>query len=379
MARRVRVLHVIGGGEYGGAEEYLVQLFTHLRGAAFPVELHLACFYEARLAQELRQRGFALSVMPYGRLDIRLVRGLAALFRRFQPDVVHTHGVKANFFARVAARRTAIPLVTTVHSVLRYDYPNPLAYFVAAQMERWTRRWNHHYIAISQALKAQLVAEGILPERISVIHHGIDVERFSPDRRHAALRQEWGFPADAFVWGTVARFVEVKGLSVLLHAFSRVRQIEPRARLVLIGDGPLRAQLDAQARALGITDAVCFTGFRRDVPDCLANLDAYVSASFSEGLGLSVLEAMAMRLPVVSTAVGGILDFLRHGENGLLVPPRSAEELAGGMLLVMRDASLAARLAEQAWRDVRTSFSAERMASETWNVYERLLKQRPRE
>jgi len=86
-----------------------------------------------------------------------------------------------------------------------------------------------------------------------------------------------------------------------------------------------------------------------------------------------------MRLPVVSTAVGGILDFLRHGENGLLVPPRSAEELAGGMLQVMRDASLAARLAEQAWRDVRTSFSAERMASETWNVYERLLKQRPRE
>ncbi|GAB6932864.1 glycosyltransferase family 4 protein [Calditerricola satsumensis] len=373
MAQQLRVLHVIGGGEYGGAEEYLVQLFTHLRAASYPVNLHLACFYEAQLSQELRERGFSLTVLPFGRLDVRLWRGLSALLARVRPHLVHTHGVKANFFTRLAARKTAIPLITTVHSMLRYDYPNPLAYFVAAQMERRTRRWNHHFIAISRTLRDHLVAEGVPPERISVIHHGIDVQRFSPDRTYPRLRKEWGIPADAFVWGTVARFVEVKGLSVLIEAFARVRQLEPRAHLVLIGDGPLRERLRKQVRTLGIADAVTFTGFRRDVPNCLANVDAYVSASFSEGLGLSVLEAMAMGLPVVCTAVGGILDFLRHGENGWLVPPRSDVALAEGMIAVMRDPVMRARFAQQAARDVRDAFSAERMARETFQVYEQLV------
>jgi Glycosyltransferase len=177
MADKYKVIHVIGGGEFGGAEEHILQLLSQ-----FPehgIEGKVVCFYDAAFSRALRERRIAVEVLKYGRFDPRLLRGLEELFRRERPAVIHTHGVKANFFARLAARKlSGIPLVTTVHSILRHDYANLLAYTGARWMEMSTRRWNTHFIAVSEAIRHALIRERVPESRITVVHHGIDTDAF---------------------------------------------------------------------------------------------------------------------------------------------------------------------------------------------------------
>ncbi|MCK9905582.1 glycosyltransferase, partial [Frankia sp. Cpl3] len=223
----------------------------------------------------------------------------------------HTHGVKANFFSRLAARGVTRTLITTVHSNLRYDYGR-LAYLIASLMERGTRRWNHHFIAVSEALGEILCAEGVPADVISVIYNGLDLTPLRQTQLHDSdrkqLRQEWQIPEDAFLFGTVARFVPVKGLPYLIDAFAQVVRQEPEKtyRLVLVGDGSERPLLEAKAKQHGVESQVIFAGFRHDIPSCLHAFDAFVHSSIYEGLGYTIIEAMASEVPVVASNVGGV-------------------------------------------------------------------------
>ncbi|WP_286886802.1 glycosyltransferase family 4 protein, partial [Aneurinibacillus sp. UBA3580] len=172
----MKILHAIGGGEFGGAEQHILELLEILsRHAVDPV---VVCFYNSTFAEELRKRNIRVIVLDtYGRFDFRLVKGLTRVFQEEKPELIHSHGVKANFFCRLAARSLPrVPIVTTIHSVLRYDYPNPLAYFLASRMELWTRKWNDHYIAISNSIKQSLESDGVKSQDITLIHHGIPIE-----------------------------------------------------------------------------------------------------------------------------------------------------------------------------------------------------------
>src|SRR5690606_19110357 len=201
-----------------------------------------------------------------------------------------------------------IPLVTTVHSLLRYDYTNKLAYAGASWVERSTRRWNRHFIAVSGAIRESLLAEGVPADQVTVVHHGIDAAQFASAQ--AVARKALGVPEDAFVIGAVTRLVQIKAIDTMLHALKRVRERKPDAHLVVVGAGPEEAALKRLAVQLGIDGAVHFAGFRRDIAACLQSFDCFLSASLSEGLGLNVLDAMAAGVPVVATGVGGILDIV---------------------------------------------------------------------
>jgi glycosyltransferase involved in cell wall biosynthesis len=374
MKERYSVIHVIGGGEFGGAEEHIIRLMARL--PEHGVRGKVVCFYEAGLSQALREMGMEVEVLSYGRFDLRLIAGLRRLFERARPDVIHTHGVKANFFARLAADglRKAPPLVTTVHSLLRYDYLNPFAYFGAHLMETTTRRRNRHFIAVSRSIRASLIEDGVAESDITVVHHGIDYERFAAAR--GSLRAEYGIPDDAFVIGAVTRLVKIKAMDDLIRAMPRIVRERPDARLVLVGSGPEEEALRKLAWDQGVEEHVLFTGFRRDIPACMHSFDVFVSASLSEGLGLNVLEAMAAGRPVVATAVGGILDLIEDEVNGLLVMTKVSGDLADAILDLMRHPDKAARLGRTAAEHVRTHFSLDAMARNTVRVYDRLLAER---
>lgn len=371
MARKLKVVHVIGGGEYGGAEEHIVQLLSQF--SAYGAEGKVVCFYDEGLAKALRERGIAVEVLAYPRFDARLLFALRALFRREQPDVIHTHGVKANFFGRIAARKLAgVPLVTTVHSVLRHDYPNRWAYRGAAWMERVTRRWNDHFIAVSHAIRDSLAAEGVPEQRISVVHHGIEYDAYADAAPLARAELAPGLPDDALVIGAVTRLVQIKAIDDVVRAMRLIVEKEPRAHLVICGTGPEQAALKRLAADSGVDAHVHFIGFRRDIPRCLHSFDCFVSASRSEGLGLNVLEAMAAGTPVVATPVGGIADFLRDGVNGVAVPPDAAERLAAAVLDTLADRERATGLAYAAQAMVRERFSLAAMAEATLAVYNKV-------
>jgi polysaccharide pyruvyl transferase CsaB len=376
----VKVIYVIGGGEFGGAEKHILDLLIEIKQHG--VQGKVICFYEAEFSQALRERGIEVTVLDYGRFDARLAKGLRRVFREEKPDLIHTHGVKANFFARLAAKDLAdVPLVTTVHSLLRFDYENYLSYRIVSWMERVTRRYNSHYIAVSRSIGDSLLAEHIPPEQLTIVHHGIDVERFRPGEegdeeqlaRKRALRAEWGVPEDAYVIGSVGRLVKIKGIDYAIRAMTQVVKAEPRAHLVIIGQGPEEARLRELTAELGLDKHVTFGGFRSDIPDCMRAFDCFISPSQSEGLGLNILEAMATRLPVVITSVGGIRDYAIEGVNARIVQTCSSEDLADKLIQVISDPKRAAQLAATAREFVVEHFSMQSMGSNTVNVYRRLL------
>jgi glycosyltransferase involved in cell wall biosynthesis len=372
MDYKRKVVHVIGGGEFGGAEQHIIQLLS-----LFPKQGVLGkvvCFYEADFSKTLREQGVDVEVLHFGRFDFRLLSSLQEIFLREKPDIIHTHGVKANFFGRLASRRTPhIPLVTTIHSLLRYDYTNPLAYFLASRLERWTRSLNDHFIAISHAIEQSLVQDGVSKQKISVVHHGIDVNRYS--KGSPVLREQFSLSEDAYVIGVVSRLVKMKGIEYIIGAMPQILAANSRAKLVIVGTGPEEEELKKLAAQLGIQDKVCFAGFRRDIPDCLHSFDCFASASLSEGLGLNVLEAMSASLPVVVTGVGGILDFTTDRENGLLVQLCSSEDIAEKVIELMDHPELAHQFSATAQTLVEAEFSLQAMSSNTVRVYERLLEE----
>ncbi|MBO8164471.1 MAG: glycosyltransferase [Brevibacillus sp.] len=381
MNSKTRVLHVIGGGEFGGAEQHILNLLSSIPQDEFAAQV--VCFYDSVFAGKLRDAGIPVVVLnQYGRFDIRLLGGLKQVMRSYQPDIVHSHGVKANFFARLAARGSGSAVLTTVHSYLRYDYVQPLAYLIVSLMEKLTRPLSHHFIAVSTAIQDILHKEGIAREKVSLIYNGINIKPFrctgQREVNRTRLRSEWGIPEDAFVYGTVARFVPVKGLSYMIEAFAQAaKRLAPlSARLVMIGDGPERSLLEETAERLGVREQVVFTGFRSDIPACLHTFDAFVMSSLHEGLAYTVLEAVASEVPIVATAVGGIKEFVEPERTGLLVPSASADQLAQAMQRIAEDADLRAELAAAAFYKLKQSFTIEQMTAQTVALYRSLTAKR---
>ncbi|MGC5326352.1 glycosyltransferase [Brevibacillus sp. SYSU BS000544] len=374
MKTKLRILHIIGGGEFGGAEQHILHLLT-----SFPhdeVEATVVCFYDSVFARKLREAHIPVIPMTqYGRFDIRVLRGLRQLMKQFQPDVVHSHGIKANFLTRLAAYGLHPFVVTTIHSNLRYDYENPLVYTIVSLMEKSTRSFNQHTIVVSDALKQILSNDGVAPQSISTIYNGIDLTPFrKQDEREAdrlRLLTEWGIPADTFVMGSVARLVAVKGHTYLLEGFARfLDRVEAKNyRLVLVGDGPERAHLESYAVKLGIEKFVHFAGFRQDIPQCLHAFDLFVHTSLYEGLGFTILEAMASEVPVIATIAGGVKEIVFHEKTGIVIEQQNAESTALAMLRMVEQPDLREKLVREARQLVESTFTIEQMAVKTLTLY----------
>ncbi len=371
---KLRVLHVIGGGEFGGAEQHILNLLS-----AFPtdqVEAAVVCFYDSVFADQLRKAGISvITLNQFGRFDLRLLQALRTTFLTYCPAIIHTHGVKANFFSRIAARGMASALITTVHSNLRYDYSNPLAYLVVSVMERGTRPWNDHYVAISGAIGEILQKDGVPSKKLTVIYNGMNLAPYRQTNQRESdrtrLHAEWGVSPDEFVFGTVARFVPVKGLPVLIDAFARFVSLKPDrpARLVLVGDGPERPLLEQKAKELQLDQRIVFAGFRHDIPACLHAFDSFVHSSFYEGLGYTIIEAMASEVPVIATNVGGVKEFVKHEQTGLLVEASDVPNMAAAMTRLVEEDDLRNHLTTQALQAVESTFTIEQMADRTLDLY----------
>ncbi len=369
---RTKVLHIIGGGEFGGAEQHLITLLRHVNPAEF--ELHAACFFSGPLAPLVVNEGFPAYVFPMqSKFDLSPVNEMASLIRREGFSIVHTHGVRANLVGRLAARRARVSrVVTTVHSVLDFDYPRYLDRLVNRMCENLTRRFTSRFIAVSEMLREQLTREGIPRDRITTIYNGLELGQYNPLASGQGVREELGLNPEQTVAGIIARLHPVKGHDTLLKAMAEVVPDFPDLVLLVVGSGTERQRLERVTEGLGLKDRVIFTGFRSDIPEVIAALDFLVLPSLSEGLGLIVMEAMAMQKPVLATRVGGIPEVVTPGRDGLLVPPGDPEALARGIRTLAGDRELASRLAAAARKTIETKFSAEKMGAETAALYQEM-------
>ncbi|WP_236403994.1 glycosyltransferase [Microaerobacter geothermalis] len=376
MLTPLKVIHIIGGGEFGGAEQHIIHLLSRFNPQKVQVEV--LCFYDSTFAEKLRRNGIKVHVMDqYGRFDFRLLKGITQFLDHEKPDIVHTHGVKANFFGRLACRRLNIsPVVTTIHSLLKYDYAHPLARFFASKMELWTRKWTTHFIAISKAIEEDLYETGVSSDKISVIYHGIDISYFSHVKDPQLIRRLADLPSDATVVGAVGRLVPIKGFDVLLKAASLLKKEGFPHMFVLVGSGPEEKNLRKLASELEITDRVRFLGFQQDIPSVLAGIDIFVSPSRTEGLGLAVLEAMAAGKPVVATGVGGVKELIRDKENGVLIPVDDEVALFRALEGLFIHPKIYFQLSIKAKQEVEKRFSVEGMVEQTYQLYVQLAGQK---
>lgn len=373
----IRVLHVIGGGEIGGAEEHLLTLMGLLDREAFSPSL--LCLCHGPFAAVARGRGIPTREIPMRhKLDLAVVGPIRQLLREQNIDVVHTHGVRANLVARLAAHREELPVVTTLHSVLRYDYRSRLEAWVARAITRLTNRYTDRFIAISAAIREDALAMGIPAERVQVIYNGLDVSRFRPARPPAEVRRELSLREEDPVVAVIGRLHPVKGQRYFLQAASRLHAVRPGLQFLLVGEGPARAELQELAEFLGLGDSVTMPGYFPHVEELYPLIDVLCVPSVMEGLGLVVLEAMHFGTPVVATAVGGIPELITDQREGLLVPPRDSEALAAAVARLLDDRDLARRLAEAGRQRVR-EFTVESMARQVEALYRQLVRQQWRE
>jgi sugar transferase (PEP-CTERM/EpsH1 system associated) len=325
------------------------------------------------LGEELRARGVPLRLL--GRkpgVDWPLAGRLARALREDGIALLHAHQYTPWFYGSVAAAlgwgRPRI--LFTEHG--RHFPDSPRAKRIL--FNKCLTPFTDGFVAVSAFIRDCLRDnEGLDEKRIRVLYNGIDPARFDAHPDRLALRREQGLGENDPVVGTPARFAPVKNHATLLEAFRLVVQRLPEAKLVLAGDGPLRAELQARAHELGIEKSVRFLGVRRDVPALLRTWDVFCLSSLSEGTSVTLLEAMASGLPSVVTAVGGNPEVVRDGETGRLVPSRNAEALASALLDTLTDRAEAQRMGAKGRERVRERFTLSRMLKGYAGLYREIL------
>ncbi|MBC9784487.1 glycosyltransferase family 4 protein [Heliobacterium chlorum] len=373
MSRPIRVLHIIGGGEIGGAEIHILDLAKHF--SPQEVDLHLCCLFPAPLVQRARQQGIQATAVPMkSKVDLTTYWGIIQLIRRVNPDIVHTHGVRANLIGRVAAKLAGVSrIVTTVHSVLENDYPDPLSRFINHWSEKMTASLTDRYVVVAEYLKKNLCDIGIPASKITVIHNGVDEEKFSRQSISTTLRAELGIEDNVPLVGMVGRFHPVKGHIYLVAAAKEILKINRDVRYLIVGEGFQRDEVEALVRDEGLDSYFYFTGFREDIANIYGAINILALPSLSEGLSLTLMESMLSGCPAVVSAVGGNPEIVSDGKNGLIVPPMDSLALAAALLRLLEDPCLTRRLGEAAKRTIEERFTAQRMAERTQAVYRHLV------
>jgi glycosyltransferase involved in cell wall biosynthesis len=330
--------------------------------------------HEGRFADEARRHGFPVTVIDTRRLvSPGALMALVRHFRRARPHLVHTAGARASFYGRLAARVAGVPaVVSSVHtSIADYEVASwRRAVYLA--LDRASARIAGRIIATSEAVAAALVTHHRLPAaKVVTIPNRPDPRALVPTRPRDETRAALGASARPLL-AVVARLTEQKGVGDFLSALAALREREDWVAVV-VGDGPLRADLEAQATHLGIADRCRFAGVRTDLADLLGAVDLLVVPSWSEGLPYLVLEAMLTATPIVCTAVGGIPEVITDGIHGRLVPPRAPARLAQAIRRALDDPSATRALAETARRHASSTLSLDRMLAAVDTVYRTVL------
>jgi glycosyltransferase involved in cell wall biosynthesis len=372
----MNVLHVLElvASSRGGGAAHVRDLVSALDAADFAPQVAMP-----EDGGNVRPEDFGI---PFHRVDIAAGFSLEAL-RRIRSlaagvDILHVHGARAALFGRLAVlslgkRRPRV--MYTIHGFAAPHYGPPRRQ-VLLFVERWLARVTDAWICVSHAEQAALLAtRAAEPTRVQVIHNGIDLSRFvGAAAIRGKARQAMNLPADAFVITTVCRLNRPRDVTTLLGAFRSVQNDLQRGHLIIVGDGPLRPQLERRVRSLALHDHVHLLGMRRDVPHILAATDVFALSSRGwEGLPLTVLEAMASALPVVASDVGGTGEAVIHEQTGYLFPAGDAAALADCLRTLARDEMLARQLGQRGSARVRELFTSQRMVRQTAALYNQLL------
>lgn len=372
--QRCNVLHIRSTGELLGAERVILELCSLLPAhnfhsiIAIPIEQGQP---EPELAEAARKMGYEVAFIPIkGAFDLSALRQVRSLVAKHKISIIHTHGYREDFYT--LASLSLVKLLATNHLWKKTNWKLRLY----ARLDSLLLKLFDHVVAVSKPVRADMINYGLSEKRISVVPNGIDVSRYGAATNRQAIRAEFGFSKESIVLGTLSSLTVEKGIEYAIRSLPKILTMFPNVKLLVVGDGELRSNLETLAATLAVDKNIVFAGRRNDIPSVLSSMDIFLLPSLSEGLPMALLEAMASRLPVVATAVGDVPDVV--DENvGALIMPASEEQISSSILQLLDDengrkqkgGSAAARIAE--------AFSSEAMARGYADKYRKMLEGKP--
>lgn len=367
--RRPRVLHLITSFEIGGTERQAVELLKRLDEKRYDVRLAVLR-NEGPFYSEIEARFPDVPEFPltsfYDANAVKQLAGLRRLMRREKIDILHAHDFYSSFIGAAAARLSGVRVIASQRHLKLSD----------RRVHKWGTRMIHRLanriLVNSEAIREHIINhEGAQPGKIVVIRNGV-APVISNTNSRRELGRDLGLKTNATIVGIVARLQEVKGHRFFIEAAGEVLRSRSGAHFVLVGDGPLRTEIEQQAAELGITDHVRLLGDRSDVSRLIAGFDLLVLASLHEGLPNAVMEAMAAGVPVVATGIGGTMELIVDGETGYLAAPANSAALAERILFALGDEEHREEIVSTARRRIATAFGIERMVESVEALYDEM-------
>jgi glycosyltransferase involved in cell wall biosynthesis len=379
----MRIAHIITRLIVGGAQENtFLTAVGQLRNYDDDVTLITGPGLgpEGSLVERAEAEGIDIRVLPESRRNLhpwrdwRCYRKLITMLREIKPEIVHTHSSKAGILGRAAATKLGIPVVHTIHGASFHYGQNAVAKRVYIAAEKWAARRCAKLISVCDAMTDQYVAAGIAPrEKFVTIYSGMDVEPFlHPPRPPAEVRRELGIADDRIVVGKVGRLFHLKGHEFLIRAAPEVLRHFPQIQFLLVGDGILRQQFEADIARLGLSEHFVFTGLvpPARVPELIHAMDVVVHTSLWEGLARVLPQGLIAGKPVVSYDVDGAREVVLPGETGYLLPPQSVDDLAAAICELAGDAELRNRLGQAGCERFTNRFRHQTMTAQIRDVYQ---------
>ena len=379
----MRILQVAYNSQVYGGEKVLLDLTRGLRDKGH--DLFAACPSHGPLTDILKAEGVPVFVVPMRKTyDLISIYRLYRILKKCEIDVIHSHGLLVNILSRVAAYLAHTPVsISTAHIPLNLRSGKQaqnifeklmVPYYLIA--DTLTSFFNDKIIAVSHAVKRDLIDQGVNANKIVVVQNGIDVSRESGNRQsiRAELQRKPNYPTV----GTITRLSPQKDIPTFLRMADFVIRDFPKTQFIIVGDGEKRGELQALAENLGLQNHVKFLGYREDARDILKSFDIFALSSLWEGLPIVILEAMAAGKPVVATAVDGVTEVVDHGKTGLLVEPSKPELLAECIVELINNPNKTKSMGKRGRKRIERFFSIKRVINTVEQIYvSRIFNRRP--
>jgi sugar transferase (PEP-CTERM/EpsH1 system associated) len=318
MNSKISILHIVNSLDTGGLEKFVIDLTSCTNDIFIHNILCLQRRGELNIPTNINIESLGMTAG----LQIKFIRSITSLIRRYNPNIIHTHNEKSLFYGSISGFLSGVPVVHTKHgkndTTFRSVARNHLLSYLCTKI-----------VSVSNDAAEQcIIKEHIIPSKVLTIHNGVDTDLFTPKPVNTATKSLLGISPDTPVLGIVARLAKIKDHTTLLQACRIIKDSKFNFKLLIVGDGPLMTELVSLVRELNIQDYVIFTGTRPDVSSLMNIIDIFVLSSLSEGISLTLIEAMLSSLPVVATNVGGNPEVVVDGITGYLVPPQNPSLMA---------------------------------------------------
>lgn len=372
----MKIIHLISGGDVGGAKTHVLSL---LQGLGKTECVRLVCFTQGAFAEDARAMGIDTLVLTNGVADS--IRTLSDMIRTEGFEIVHCHGSRANMIGAILRRKINVPIVTTVHSDYRLDYlGRPLHRLSYGTINTVALRLFDYHIGVSDSMAQLLISRGFDPQTMFSIYNGVDFSKTETKRSRAEYLKSVGLEADedTVVFGIAARLSPVKDISTLIRAFAAANQDCPNTRLVIAGDGEERDALQTLARECCAPSTCVFAGWEADTDSFYNAIDVNTLSSLSEAFPYALPEGARMRCATIATRVGGVPYIIENGVTGLLFEPRDVQALTGHMKRLAENAAFRRQLAENLYERASEKLSVQATVNQQKQIYRTILRQQAR-